>query len=161
MRSLLLDLDELVLLLEELFLLFNKVEFFFGLGLLDFIVVFIGFLFNSNGVLGSLSFDLILFLSNLIKSFLLFLVDFLVLNLDLSGELINFLGQSLALSFESSFIGVTLLLGEGASLLGSIFLNVQLESPLSDNSSSSSDNLGNSNSSLGDLNLLEFVSFFN
>jgi len=62
---------------------------------------------------------------------------------------------------KSSSVSGILLLSKCARLVSSASLNVQLEGPLSNNGSSSSNNLGIIDSSVGDLDLLEFVSFLN
>jgi hypothetical protein len=124
---LLLNLNQFFLLLKERFFFFSKIQQFFNVLLIDFVGVFLGFLFNSNSFLGSLRFKSSLLLFNLRLASLFFSIDLLYLNLDLSSEFLSFFSHSFAITSKSSLISNTLLVCVLTCLFSCILLNIKLE----------------------------------
>lgn len=155
------DLYKFLLLLKKLFFFFKEIQFLFSLTLIDIILILISFFIDSKSILSSLTFNFgIFFIKNLQPCFL-FLVDLLVLNLDLSRKFITFSSQSFAFLFKSWLISNILLSSKTTSLVSSGLLDVKLEVPCGDKSSFLGDSSGLNNSLLSVLDFLEFVCFFN
>jgi len=85
------------------------------------------------------------------------LIDLFSFNTDLCGEFITFAGQSSTFSLKSGSVSSSFSISSRARGVSCSHLDVKLERPLGDDSSSSGDHLGNGHSSLGDLDLSELI----
>lgn len=125
--------------LKKLCLFLNGIQGGLGGALLDCVSIFVGLLFDSDSVLGSLGFEFCFFLSDFLQAVLLEIVDVGLLNSDGSSELLEFSSLTFALSFESNSISGVLSASSFARLFSLVLLGVLFEVPVGNFSSFSLD----------------------